>query len=97
MLNYLVSFLLPVKPTLAPFSMVPFVTNYTVPKYLPTKLKLLLKLIPVICSITHAAFPRIAKIVPATMRIMAEINLRNGTSCNKAPAVRNINKPIQYK
>jgi len=41
---------------------------------------LFFKLVPIVITITHAAFPRIAKIVPAETKIMAEINLRNGTS-----------------
>ncbi len=76
----MLSFLLPIKPTPTPFAMVTFVTNHTVPKNLPSKLKLFFKHVPIVITITHAAFPRIAKIVPAETRIMAEINLKNGTS-----------------
>jgi hypothetical protein len=53
--------------------MVTFVTNHTVPKYLPSKLKLLLKLIPVILTINHEALPITAKIVPTAIKHMAEI------------------------
>jgi hypothetical protein len=60
--------------------MMTLVANDTVPKNLPSKLKLFFELVPIVITITHAAFPRIAKIVPAETRIMAEINLKNGTS-----------------